>query len=330
MSYFLCFDLEGPLSPMDNAYELMKLFPGGAQIFEVISRYDDLLALEGKEDYEPGDTLTLIVPFLLYHGISEEDIRRLAREAKLVNGAAELIPQLKSRDWNVFCISTSYEQYALLITQRVGIAPERVACTSFRLDHYSESLCKEDLAMVEQVEKSISSLRPKEDDDKIRRFLDNFFWTQLPPTRLGKVMAEIKPVGGRRKVDALKSFATNYNQPLDSFIVVGDSITDAEMLKCVNRAGGLAVAFNANEYALPHSTVGLASTNLSDLTIILDAWERGGRGTVEAVVKAKEKEGGRGNRGHFHWLAGVEDPKHPLEIHRRIRRLVREEAAKLG
>jgi len=43
---FICFDLEGPLSPQDNAYELMKLFPDGDKVFEVISRYDDLLTLE--------------------------------------------------------------------------------------------------------------------------------------------------------------------------------------------------------------------------------------------------------------------------------------------
>jgi len=34
------FDMEGPLSIQDNAYELMKLFPDGGQVFEVISRYD--------------------------------------------------------------------------------------------------------------------------------------------------------------------------------------------------------------------------------------------------------------------------------------------------
>ena len=70
----ICFDLEGPLAPQDNAYELMKLFPNGGKIFEVISRYDDLLTLEGRENYEPGDTLALIVPFLAYHRITEEQI----------------------------------------------------------------------------------------------------------------------------------------------------------------------------------------------------------------------------------------------------------------
>ena len=52
---FICFDLEGPLSPQDNAYELMKLFPNGDKIFEVISSYGDLLTLEEKEDYELGE-----------------------------------------------------------------------------------------------------------------------------------------------------------------------------------------------------------------------------------------------------------------------------------
>jgi len=41
----ICFDLEGPLAPQDNAYELMKLFPRGGKIFEVISRYDDYRGL---------------------------------------------------------------------------------------------------------------------------------------------------------------------------------------------------------------------------------------------------------------------------------------------
>jgi len=75
------FDMEGPLSIQDNAYELMKLFPNGGQVFEVISRYDDLLAIEEREGYEPGDTLALIVPFLVHHGITDEDISGLTEGA---------------------------------------------------------------------------------------------------------------------------------------------------------------------------------------------------------------------------------------------------------
>ena len=57
MKGVIVFDLEGPLSPMDLAFELMGLREGGDKVFAVISRYDDLLTLEGKAGYEPGDTL---------------------------------------------------------------------------------------------------------------------------------------------------------------------------------------------------------------------------------------------------------------------------------
>ena len=40
------------------------------------------LTLEEREDYEPGDTLALIVPFLVLHNISEADIASLASKAE--------------------------------------------------------------------------------------------------------------------------------------------------------------------------------------------------------------------------------------------------------
>jgi energy-converting hydrogenase A subunit R len=117
---------------------------------------------------------------------------------------------------------------------------------------------------------------------------------------------------------------------LAQVVVVGDSITDARMLEAVNSGGGLAIAFNANEYALPYATMGLASTNLSDLKVALDAWEEGGRNAVEKMVRKKEGAGGVGDRGDFQWLKGRTNLEEPLQIHKRIRRIVREEAGKLG
>ena len=330
MANFICFDLEGPLSPQDNAYELMKLFPNGDKIFEVISCYDDLLALEGREDYEPGDTLALIVPFLVLHDISEDNIASLASKASLTNGAAELVSQLQSKSWKVFCISTSYEQYAIHITQKLGIYAHNVACTSFPLDRFRATLHKEDSSLLRQTEQDILTMSPVDDDDRIKQRLDYFFWEKLPTTDLGMAIKEVKPVGGRRKVAALNKFADTYEQPLSRWVVVGDSITDFRMLQAVERAGGLAIAFNANEYALRYATMSLASTSVSDLMEVSEAWQKGGRRGVEKKVKEKEKIGGMGDRGYFHWLAGSQDIDEVIEVHKRIRRLVREEAGKLG
>ena len=327
---FICFDLEGPLSPQDNAYELMKLFPNGDKIFEVISRYNDLLALEGREDYEAGDTLALIVPFLVLHDISENDIAALASKASLTSGATELVSQLQLKSWKVFCISTSYEQYAIHITHKLGIYAHNVACTSFPLDRFRATLHKEGSAFLQQAEQDILTMSPADDDDKIKQRLDYFFWEKLPSTNLGTAIKEVKPVGGRRKVAALNKFADTYTQPLSKWVVIGDSITDSRMLQAVEEAGGLTIAFNANEYALPYATMSLASTSISDLMEVLEAWQKDGRRGAEKIVKGKEKIGGTGDRGYFHWLSGSKDMDEIIEVHRRIRRLVREEAGKLG
>jgi predicted HAD superfamily phosphohydrolase len=87
----------------------MKLFPRGGRIFAVISRYDDLLTLEGCPLYEPGDTLALTIPFLFYDGIKDEQIAAMGQNAKLTAGVTELIVKLKSQGWHVFYISMSYE-----------------------------------------------------------------------------------------------------------------------------------------------------------------------------------------------------------------------------
>jgi energy-converting hydrogenase A subunit R len=326
----ICFDLEGPLAPQDNAYELMKLFPRGGKIFEVISRYDDLLTLERRPDYEPGDTLALITPFLAYHGIEEEQIAAMGQKGGLTPGATELISKLKSQGWHIFCISTSYEQYAFPVTRRLGILRENVACTSFPLVQIRQLLSQDEFALLEQIEHKIVNFNPFTDDTRIKECLDDFYWQKLPQTRWGRITCQVKPVGGRRKVEALEKFSTKMGKPLSHWAVVGDSITDFKMLQAVNKAGGLAIAFNANEYALPYSTMGLASVSLYDLWVVLEAWEKGGRQVVERVVKEKEVAGGTGDKEWFHWLDGTKDITPALEIHKRIRRLVREESAKLG
>ena len=185
---FIGFDMEGPLSPQDNAYELMKLFPNGDRVFEVISRYDDLLTLEEREDYEPGDTLALIVPFLVCHNISESDITTLAGKAGLTGGAEKLISWLQTKGWKVFCISTSYEQYAMHITHKLGIYAHNVACTTFPIEEMRQTLCKEDAALLQQIEEEILTMHPVDDDARIKQSLDRFFWEKLPTTNIGKLI----------------------------------------------------------------------------------------------------------------------------------------------
>jgi len=308
----------------------MKLFPNGGKLFEVISRYDDLLTLEEREGYEPGDTLALVVPFLVLHNISENDIASLAVKASLTDGAEKLVSWLQYKTWKVFCITTTYEPYAIHITHKLGIYSHHVACTPLPWDKLQLTLGREEMALLKQTEEDILTMQPVTDDDRIKRSLDHFYWERLPNTDLGEAIRDVKPIGGRRKVDALNRFTDEYDQPLANWVVVGDSITDFRMLQAVDEAGGLAIAFNANEYALPCATMSLASKSLSDLTKVLETWLKGHRSRVEKMVKKKERTGGSDNRGYFHWLSGRKDIDEIIEIHKRIRHLVREDAGELG
>ena len=334
----IAFDLEGPLSTMDHAYEVMGLIPEGHKIFAVISRYDDLLALEGREGYEPGDTLALIVPFLLAFGIKEKDLIQVSKQANLVPGAKELIYDLREREagWKPYIVSTSYEQHAGNIATQLGIGLKDVACTRLNLDQFYHQINRENLSFLQQVadyilsELYIEDLESGAKDDLIKSYLDDFFWKKLKQTGLGEIFCEIEVTGGRRKVKAVERFARNNGRFLGEVIVIGDSITDFQMLKAVEAAGGLAVVFNGNQYALPHGTVAVASRSLYDLKPLLKAWLKGGRGAVkEYVLKAHQEEEGP----YYHWLIGRSsgEMEEIIRIHKVMRSLVRGEAiAKLG
>ncbi|MBN1863199.1 MAG: HAD hydrolase family protein [Dehalococcoidales bacterium] len=307
----------------------MKLFPNGDRVFEVISRYDDLVTLEEREDYEPGDTLALILPFLVLHNISDKDIAGLAAKASFTGGAEKLVSWLQSKSWKVFCITTTYEPYARHLTQKLGIYNQHVACTIVPWEELRLTPEREELDLIKQAEADILTMKPADDDDRIKQSLDRFFREELPATRLGEIIKKVKPMGGRRKLAALSRFADKYDLPLSGWVAVGDSITDFRMLEAVNGAGGLAIAFNANEYALPYATMSLAATSIDNLVEVLEAYKKNRLKDAEKVVRWKER-GGSEARGYLHWLAGREDLDEVVSLHKNLRRLVREEAGKLG
>ena len=77
-------DGEGPIVFKDLAADITeKTVP---RLFPVLSFYDDYLVEVGTEGYQAGDTLALIVPHLLAHDVTDEDVAREAKEAKVCLG----------------------------------------------------------------------------------------------------------------------------------------------------------------------------------------------------------------------------------------------------
>jgi len=355
MTRIICFDLEGPLSPQDNAYEVMSLVENGDRIFEVISKYDDMLALENREGYEAGDTLALIVPFLLLHDISEEDITRVSKRAKIVDGAKYLISKLKSEGWKVHIISTSYEQHAHSIGAQLGVPRDDVACTMLSLSALRDEMGG-DFSVVERAERDVLELHGcLKTPEKMVRRLDRFFFEELPKTGYGDVLEKVKVIGGAKKVQAVHRIAEANDVAISDVMVVGDSITDYKMLKDVKENGGVAVVFNGNEYAIPHASIGLASMDIRFLHLLAGYFDR--RDLMFGVVKSWETMRSdfekdpksipddaitpelrrfllesRIEMPYFNYLDDADEKKmsEVVKIHKRFRALVRGAAAKLG
>ncbi len=338
MKGVIVFDLEGPLSPMDLAFELMGLREGGDKVFAVISRYDDLLTLEGKAGYEPGDTLRLIVPFLIYWRITEREILEVSQRATLMDGSKELIEVLRKEGWEVYIVSTSYEQHARAIARRLGIRGKlwfngkNVFFTKFPLDRFQKRLKSEDFSLVERYIKFILDHLYIEDltsgkmDKEIRSVINLFFW--FLPDKLNEIVKEVEPMGGERKVRALDIICRWEKIERKGLVVVGDSITDFKMLKAVKETKGLAIAFNANEYVLPYATFAVASLNLRDIKPVLDAWEKREAGRIEKLKNLVTRKG----PPYYQWIGDKDLArlKEDLKYHQECRQIARGKAAKLG
>lgn len=337
------FDLEGPISPQDNAYNVLGLAKNGKNIFEVISKYDDILTIEGRENYEPGDTLKLIVPFLIHDQISECDINKVSKNAGVVPGVKEVISRLMSDGWEVYIISTSYQQHAYNIAKRIGIDEGSVACTKMPLNDYLVKFSDEDLKVVADMEEKIlNELYPELDERKIVTELDEFFFKTLPKSRLGNIFNELTVVGGQRKVDAMMKFA---GDDLTGAVAVGDSITDFKMLEKVKENGGLAIAFNGNKYSIPYADVAVATVDQRFLLPITSAFAEGGRkhaidaakrlenAPLDAILKAMPQDITSTipediTPPQYHYINS--NTKKVIEIHGEYRTLLRGDAGKLG
>lgn len=355
----ICFDLEGPLSPQDNAYEVMKLIgPEGASIFEVISRYDDIISLEGRAGYEPGDTLALIVPFFLAHEITEEDIRTVSNRAKIIDGAKYLFDTLQAEKWDIYIISTSYEQHAYNIGQQLGIPEDHIICTNLDLDRMKQQAHENLFPLLKNAKKEIRELHADLDNtEQLVNRLDEFFFHQLPS--LGFDIFSTRVIGGERKAEAIRAIAEKKGISIQDIIAVGDSITDYKMLNEVAINGGVAIVFNGNEYAVPYANVGLASIDIRFLALLCEAFARGSKGAVMELVTRWEDNRGLFEKDpfdipgsyvttdlkefilntkgelpfpYFHNLERVNEERKEeiIRIHKKFRVQVREDAGKLG
>ncbi len=291
-------DCEGPISKNDNAFELASQFiPNGDRLFTQISRYDDILAdIIKREDYKAGDTLKLILPFLKAYGVTNEAMTEYSsRNIALVPGAKEMLEFVRGF-MPSFVVSTSYVQYTRALCHAVDFPLENTYCTRLDLNKYQISdtersnIRKFKEEMIElptlEIPKGAQSLRnfPTKMQRTVER-LDEIFWKELSSMRIGRVLVEVNPVGGREKAEAVKDIVAKSSVSLHDTMYVGDSITDVEAFKLVREAGGLTVSFNGNNFAVREAEIAVLSENAIVTGALADVFSRFGKQQVKNLVR---------------------------------------------
>jgi len=74
-------------------------------------------------------------------------------------------------------------------------------------------------------------------------------------------MNQVKVRGGIRKENAVEDISRRTGTAISEMIVLGDSITDINMLERVRDEGGIAISFNGNKFSLKRANIAVTTLN---------------------------------------------------------------------
>ena len=300
-------DWEGPWVLNDFAYEVCsELF--SPRFFEVLSSYDDYLAYEvKKENYNPGDTLRLIAPFLVAKGVTSEWLREFSSPI-YVRDASPAAKILGLFGFRVVVASTAYKQFLDVSCRNLGFSD--YYGTDFQPEKYEMSGEEREflLSSVEKIEKLT--------EDKFD-WLDRFFWEELSAYDCSRrIMNDVRVMGGERKAEVARGCD----------VAIGDSISDMQMLESLKDR--LSIAFNGNRFAIESANLAVVSRSaLATLIPILVYAEMGVEGVRELSGMEVESVEAR-----YYWLPDMSDEevREVISASESMRRSVRGDAGKLG
>ncbi|MEM3608661.1 MAG: hypothetical protein QW238_07340 [Candidatus Bathyarchaeia archaeon] len=283
-------DCEGPVTLNDNAYELSSHFiPKGGELFERISRYDDVLAdVVKRPGYKAGDTLKLILPFLKAYGAGDKDLAEYSRSnVLLIPGAVETLRYVMDI-MPCYLISTSYRHYVEAVCEALGLPIGNAYSTQVSLDQYEiegeeeeiKGLCREILEMPVLDPSPEALMDPSKGFKPVLERLDEIFWRKLYSMKCGRMLSDVNPIGGEGKAEALRDVVSRNHCTLTDAIYIGDSITDAAPMRLVREAGGASVSFNGNEYALREAEIAVIAGTATPTAILAHLFRHGGRGLI--------------------------------------------------
>jgi len=197
-----------------------------------------------------------------------------------------MFDHVRSLGLPAFVVSTSYQQFAHAVAERVRLPLDHVYCTPFDLDAVSlpESEADELKALARRIAEAPPIELPEDGGDDISppamesiALMEEIFWRRLPATNAQTVIDSVRLLGAEGKVRAVRDSLERTDYSLADVVYVGDSITDVKAFELVREGGGLTVSFNGNRYAVGAAEVACAAADAVATSILIDVFARHGR-----------------------------------------------------
>lgn len=272
-------DCEGPLTLNDNAYELADYFiPDGGELFKTLSLYDDYLVdIVEKEGYKAGNTLKLILPFLLNAGVTNDDMVEFSRNnISVLKDSKELLNHIKKM-MNHYIVSTSYGQYIEALSDYMDFPFENTFYTSVDVD---VDMSNEEKVSIEKFKNQIL------ENPKDYNLFDKIFFEEIPKMSFYDSIKDVEVVGGEGKKKAIEKIISDKNIDKNQIFYIGDSITDVEPLKFAKNNNGISVSFNGNRYSINAAEIAIISESAIPSLLIADIYNENDK---EEVLKFIEE-----------------------------------------
>ena len=292
-------DWEGPWVSPDHAADIARTkLPRGGELWSALSNYALYLSdVKHVESFQPGGTLGLIAPFLITYDVGERDLNEMAiQDARFIVGALDAIDFLQRTGHSFWVVSTSYHQYVWYTAQIAGISQERTRCTYFPIESLQRDVKEHDKELVREITDQVADTAVRK-LDKFKReedlppnvreaaeTLNDLFLQRLRRSSFEHVLRTVRPVGGQRKLDSLHEILRLEDRSIKEAAVIGDSITDRNMLGETKNNKGLAIAFNGNAPAVENANVAVMSYDCTVTPLLIQIFGRAGIGEIEHVT----------------------------------------------
>lgn len=263
----------------DNEDLCKRFVDDGERFYRVLERYDRLSSyVLNREDATAGSYYKWCVPFLKAFGATDHLIHKCCTEDMVLMPNAGRTIRYISGMMPTYITTSMYEHGTMEMIERLGCPLCQVADTKLCIDQ--TMMGRAESRNLRAVAKTISDLDVPE----------NFYELNVPTELLDEDISIIKTLdsiipdkiadagamGLMESTDAMTSHKKAYRMldirrltaiDLDCTMYVGSSSTDFQPMDLVRDEGGLAIAFNGEEFAVRGSNVAILSEDTTAVSL---------------------------------------------------------------